>query len=261
MPYTISHIAAAVPFARQLARWHVLSAFVIGSMVPDFGYFLPNDPPRFVTHSAMALVTFCLPVGLFSYWIFQRLLKAPLLSVLPDQAYMRWRPYATAATLGRPLQWLLAACGVFVGAAIHLAWDAFTHVDSRGVRMVPELNDPVLEVHDHAVRGWLLLQALSSLIGLLVVIAAIVYALRSTGRVEVTARVLNASERRTWALVFLLTTLGFCVAFLILDPRAGPYRWRWIGGLAVALLRALILASLCIGLLMQAYLARRGRQA
>ena len=109
MPYTISHVAVAVPVARLLARMQVLSAVVIGSMVPDFGYFLPWDMPRFVTHSLMALVTFSLPVGLLSYWIFQRLMKTPLMSVLHDQAYMRWLPYAAPASWRSLQQWLLAA--------------------------------------------------------------------------------------------------------------------------------------------------------
>ena len=51
MPFTISHAAAVLPFARPLARWRLLSAAVIGSMVPDFGWFLPWRPARFETHS------------------------------------------------------------------------------------------------------------------------------------------------------------------------------------------------------------------
>ena len=72
MPYTLSHVAAVLPFSRLLARLQILSAMVIGSMAPDFGYLLPIHPPRVATHSAVSLVTFSLPLGLLSYWIFQR---------------------------------------------------------------------------------------------------------------------------------------------------------------------------------------------
>ncbi len=44
MPFTISHAAAVLPFARLLARWRLLSATIIGSMVPDFGLLLPWRP-------------------------------------------------------------------------------------------------------------------------------------------------------------------------------------------------------------------------
>src|ERR1700733_2673029 len=140
MPYTLSHAAAVMPFSRSLLRWRVLSATVIGSMVPDFGYLVPVPLPRAETHSAISLVTFSLPVGLLSYWIFQFLIKTPLLNLLPDRAYMRWRPFSMPAAVDNPRQWILAACGVLAGAVSHLVWDAFTHDRARGIRMLPELN-------------------------------------------------------------------------------------------------------------------------
>src|SRR5580700_2973095 len=253
MPYTISHVAAVVPFSRLLARFRMLSAVVIGSMVPDFGYLLPKYPPRFETHSAIALVTFCLPMGMLLYWVFQWLMKTPLLSVLPDQAYARWQPYAAPASMASLRQWVLAACGVLLGAAVHLVWDAFTHEESRGTRMFPELADPLF-VHGHLVTGASILQELSSLVGLLIVLGAIAYALRDSGHAAVLPRVLSHLERRTWVLVFAVVTLGLCVEFTILEQPPHHFHLIWIGIVAIALLRALALAALLVSLLMQVYL-------
>jgi hypothetical protein len=254
MPYTISHVAAAVPFLRLLVRLRVLSAVVIGSMVPDFGYLMPIHPSRFQTHSAIALATFCLPVGMLCYWTFQRLMKNPLVNMLPDQAYMRWQPYSTPAAWGDPRQWLLAACGVMAGAVVHLAWDGFTHEDARGVRMLPELADPILEVHGHLLTGARLFQDLSSLLGLMIVIVTIVYALRPRGRLAVPPRALTVFERRTWALGYAIATLGFGAGFLILDHALGASRWAAASSAAIALLRALVLAALCLSVLLKARL-------
>jgi hypothetical protein len=254
MPYTISHVAAAVPVFRLLARLRILSAVVVGSLVPDFGYLMPNSPPRLATHSMDALLTFCLPVGLLSYWAFQYLIKTPLLSVLPDQAYMRWRPYAAPARVSSGRQWLLAACGVLVGAVVHLAWDGFTHEQGRGVRMVPELAAPLLDVHGHLVTGTLLLQGLSSLVGIVVVIGGIAYALRPTGGQAVAPRALTSFERRTWVVAYVCVTLALCAGFSFLVPDFGAHRLAGLGVVAVALLRALVPASVGIGLLMTIYL-------
>ena len=109
MPFTISHAAVVLPFARLLVRWRLLSAFVIGAMVPDFGLFFPWRMHRFETHSALALLTFCLPVGLATYWAFQYLIKTPMLEVLPEGAYARWRPFAAPADFASIRQWVLAA--------------------------------------------------------------------------------------------------------------------------------------------------------
>jgi hypothetical protein len=256
MPYTLSHVAAVVPISRLLARMRILSAVVIGSMVPDYGYLIPLPMARFETHSLLALLTFCLPLGLLTYWIFQRVMKTPLLSLLPDPVYMRWRPYAALASWGSPRQWLLAVCGVLGGAFVHLAWDAFTHEDARGVRMlVPELADPLFVVHNHMVTGATLLQGLSSLVGLMIVIAAILYALRGGGHARVEQRVLSARERHIWALVFALVLLGSCAGFFMVDHLSNPdMRWRGIGSLAVAFLRALVVATILVSVLLQGYL-------
>src|ERR1700735_1069593 len=127
MPFTISHAAAVLPFARPLARWRLLSAADIGSMAPDFGWFLPWRPARFETHSVDALLTFCLPVGLAAYWLFQGVIRRPLLELLPTAAYLRWQGPTPRADYKSLKQWGLAACGVLGGAITHLVWDAFTH--------------------------------------------------------------------------------------------------------------------------------------
>ena len=54
MPFTISHAAVVLPFARLLMRWRLLSACIIGAMVPDFGLFFPWRIHRFETHSTLA---------------------------------------------------------------------------------------------------------------------------------------------------------------------------------------------------------------
>src|ERR1700738_2782605 len=178
MPFTISHAAAVLPFSRLLARWQLLSAVVIGAMVPDFGLFLPWRMHRFETHSAMALLTFCLPVGMATYWLFQFLIKRPLIEVLPEGAYARWRPFSATADCTSIRQWMLAACGVLAGALTHLVWDAFTHENARGIRMIPWLEEPIVEIGSHHMSGVRVLQDGSSLIGLVIVLVLVWYGLR-----------------------------------------------------------------------------------
>jgi hypothetical protein len=223
MPFTISHTAVVLPFARPLARWQLLSAAVIGSMVPDFGLFLPWRPERFETHSAMALLTFCLPVGLTCYWIFQYLIKTPVIELLPNAAYERWRPFAAPAPFLSVRQWLLAAVGVLMGAVTHLVLDGFTHEGARGVRLIPVLDDPVPEIHSHHVTFVRLLQDGISLIGLAAVLGIVCYALRG-GRVQAPApRPLRIPERWSWRLAYLATALAVGEASYLWMRHGSPH--------------------------------------
>jgi len=246
MPFTISHAAIVLPFSRLLARWRLLSAVVIGAMVPDFGLFFPWRVYRFETHSITALWTFCLPLGLTTYWIFQYLIKTPLLEVLPEGAYARWRPFSSPAEFANPRQWLTAAGGVLVGAVSHLLWDAFTHENARGVRMIPWLEDPAVDIGLHHVNGVRLMQDGSSLVGLIIVLGFMVYGLRPGGA-RIPDRRLRPPERLLWVSIYLLAAVGASVAWFGW-ARLGELRGHSVIALAtrvaVAALRGLAFALL-----------------
>jgi hypothetical protein len=256
MPFTISHAAAVLPFARPLARWRLLSAAIIGSMAPDFGWFLPWRPARFETHSLDALVTFCLPVGLAAYWLFQRLMRAPILELLPPGAYSRWRASAAPADYRSLRQWLYASCGILGGAFTHLVWDAFTHEGARGMRLIPALEDPaVFVIRGYTISGPHLLQDSNSIIGLAAVIGVMVYGLRAApADAPALPRRLSPSERHRWVAAYAITATLLSTALFLLrhptPPRMSLPPILPIGSAAIAILRgiaaALVGVSVCL---------------
>jgi hypothetical protein len=205
MPFTISHIAATVPFARRLKTARVLSAAIIGTMLPDADLLSPIDLDRAVTHSASALLTFVLPVGLSLWFLFQRLIRPALLEVLPDSWYARARAEEDAPVLEDLDQWLTAAVALLAGAATHLLWDAFTHENGAAVRHLPLLLRSSrfcgLEFHRFE---WL--QHLSSLLGLAVLAPVVIGWIRTARERyrEQPVRALPARERALWVMLYLL---------------------------------------------------------
>ena len=259
MPFTLAHPAVVLPFGRQLARWRLLSAAVIGSMVPDFGWFMPWRPTRFETHSVDALLTFCLPVGLAAYWLFQRVIRRPVLELLPSAAYMRWRGSSEPADYKSLKQWLLAACGVLAGAITHLIWDAFTHEGARGLRLFPELEDSTVEIIGHRLTGAHLLQDVNSFIGVIVVVAIVLYGLRP-GRAAAgwPRRRLQGAERAIWIGVFALTATALSSLFFLLGHRVQmPGVVVPFSGAAIAVLRGLAAAVVLIAVALNMHLHRR----
>jgi hypothetical protein len=253
MPFTISHVAAVLPFYRVLARWRLLSATVIGSMVPDFGFLMPWRPPRFETHSAPALLTFCLPVGLATFWLFHTVIKVAVVEVLPNSAYARWREAEMPVDLRSLTQWMLAACGIEVGAISHIIWDAFTHEGARGVRMIPALDDPVVDFAGHHLMGTRLLQDVSSLIGLAVVLLLVIYGLRPgpVDRSMIQRRRLGPLERSLWIVTYGIMALVLAGLFLVIrHPHflAAGSLGLVIANYAIAALRGFAAAVLVVSL-------------
>src|SRR5271170_7680506 len=180
MPFTVSHVAAVLPFYRRLSRWGMLSAAIIGSMVPDFDFLLPFKLTRSQTHGVTALFTFCLPVGLITWLLFQVLIKPAITEVLPTRWYARLAREHGAVRLDSLKGWAIAALGILAGALTHIVWDGFTHEDGHFVRMLPFLQDEGPEFASHPWRLYLWLQHGSSVVGLLIVIVAIWYWARTT---------------------------------------------------------------------------------
>jgi hypothetical protein len=255
MPYTISHTAVVLPVARFLARRRLLGAVLIGSMVPDFGVFSPWTLSRFETHSVLALLTFCLPVGLLSYWIFQFLIKPAMAEILPDGPYSRWQAFKNPEPVGSVWQWLLAAAGILVGAVSHLALDGFSHDGGRGVRLFPALDEPLFDIGRHHVVGTRLIQDFGSVVGLVVVFALVWRGLRrpSDGTPSLN-RVLAKPERHQWVIAYAVVLLGFSILFYFTshdsyDPGLHPYIAFVYDG-AVAVLRGLAAAVLGVSVLL-----------
>jgi len=248
MPFTIAHAAAVLPFSRPLARVRLLSAALIGSMAPDFGWFMPWRPARFETHGAISLFTFCLPVGLAVYWIFQRLIKPPLIELLPPGAYGRWREWSAPADYASLRQWILAGCGVLGGAITHLVWDAFTHEGARGVRMIPALDDQAFSIGGLHLAGARLLQDANSLAGLIIVAAILAYGLRPGSGVESGPRRLRSGERRAWIGVYVLAAAILSGLFFLMKHPAPRNLSVPVSSAAIAILRGLAAALLGVSL-------------
>jgi hypothetical protein len=127
MPYPFAHPAAVLPLVRPLGRFAVPSALAIGSMAPDFWYFVPLLE-RGDSHSLAGLAWFCLPAGLILYTLFHRFLKQPLIALLSP----RLGAFTPAGAPDVPLHAVMVS--LLAGALTHLAWDALTHSYDHGLQ-------------------------------------------------------------------------------------------------------------------------------
>ncbi len=126
MPFTFAHPAAVLPLARPLGRWGCMSALVIGSMAPDFSYFIPLDIDRGFSHSMQGIIGFGLPAGLLVYVLYHLLMKQPLLALLPASIAGKAASLLAPSPLWPPVSIGIVAINILLGACTHVAWDSFT---------------------------------------------------------------------------------------------------------------------------------------
>jgi hypothetical protein len=162
VPFTISHAAAVLPLHRWSGHRLPLSALMIGSMAPDFGYFFSHDASRQLTHGFPGLFIFALPAGLIVWLFYVYVLEKATITLLSDRWHTR---FAHTDAITAPLV-ARAALAIVLGAATHILWDAFTHRGTFVTNAIPLLNGPTPGF------GWLpiyhLLHGLSTAAGLVI---------------------------------------------------------------------------------------------
>jgi len=169
MPLTFSHPAAAVPLRRLLGRFASLEALVLGSMAPDFPYYAFVSVPRNLTHTLSSVLWFSIPATFVAFVLFERLLRTPLLFLLPHSVRCRI-PDRPPQRLTRALLLAVAVSGA-AGALTHLAWDSFTHAGGAAVTHFPVFRTFVVEAGALKFPLYDLLQIASTLAGVVLLLA------------------------------------------------------------------------------------------
>ncbi|MEW6024912.1 MAG: DUF4184 family protein [Pseudomonadota bacterium] len=179
MPFTLCHPAIVLPLHARARVLTSLPALVIGSMAPDFVYFLPVGANGHFTHSVPGIFMYCLPASLLVYCIYHGLLREAFVDWAPPVISRRMPP-ATPWRERRPGRWGIVLLSLVIGAASHIAWDGFTHPNTILVRHLDVLRMPVFSLGGHPVPLFKLLQQLSSLVGFLVIAAYVRHWIRTT---------------------------------------------------------------------------------
>jgi hypothetical protein len=167
VPFTISHAAAVLPL-RGFGRFRLpLAALMIGSMSPDFAYFLPGDLDRVDTHSIAGVFWFSWPISIGLWLLFVRVLEQPTRALMSDSWHARFVPSEQALTL-KALT--MASIAVILGALTHLLWDSFTHRGTLMIELLPALHAVAFHYHGWRIRWFSVLQHLSTIVGLLLLV-------------------------------------------------------------------------------------------
>jgi hypothetical protein len=147
VPFTLSHAAAVLPVVRGdgTGRGRLVPAVLFaGSFSPDLTYYAASAVPEAMefgtfTHSFTGVLTVdvLFSWALVGVWV---LVREPLVALLPrarqgrPAALLRCGAPRTRAGLRVAVRWYVCAV---LGALTHVVWDAFTHHDRWGTRLIP----------------------------------------------------------------------------------------------------------------------------
>jgi hypothetical protein len=165
MPFTLAHPAVVVPLAHW-RRVFVLPALVVGSMAPDFEYFVRLGPTRTIGHTLVGIPLLCVPTGLVVLWVFEHVMKGPLVGLLPIWARRRLGPHCRGLAFWPAGQLARIVASLVVGAVSHIAWDSVTHGGGWLTAPGAPLAATWLTLGARKVSAYRVLQHSSTLVGL-----------------------------------------------------------------------------------------------
>src|SRR6478609_2941554 len=83
MPFTFSHPAIILPITYLPRKWFSLTGLVVGSLTPDFEYFIRMRVQSDYSHTLSGLFWFDLPLGILLAFIFHNIVRDSLFENLP----------------------------------------------------------------------------------------------------------------------------------------------------------------------------------
>ena len=172
MPFTVSHIVAALPLNKGLgkfSKYTALSPLIIGSMTPDIAYLTPFlVHQRMDSHSLIGLYLFCIPMGLTIYFLYHLLMAPVVVSCLPKSIQRHMNSDLFIGKLPTtPAHVIIIS--LILGALTHIIWDFFTH--NYGIpQHITWMAKPLTYIDSFHIMPARVLQFLSSILGLVLLI-------------------------------------------------------------------------------------------
>jgi len=169
MPFTFSHPAAILPLNYLDKKRFSITGLVIGSMTPDFEYFIRFAHASVYSHTWLGLFWFDLPLGLLLAFIYHTIVRSSFIDNTPrflKRRISRYNTFNWNAWFKK--HWLVVLLSILTGAISHLVWDKLTHKTVRVITSIPAVKDHINTSIEHEIT-YFIFWDLSSVIGVIMV--------------------------------------------------------------------------------------------
>ncbi|WP_281633813.1 DUF4184 family protein [Flavobacterium luteolum] len=238
MPFTFSHPAIILPLRYLPKSWFSITALIIGSLTPDFEYFLRMKVKSDYSHTLNGIFWFDLPLALLLTFLFHNLTRNLLFENLPSFIKNRilvftdfnWNIYFKR-------NWLIVLISLLIGIFSHIFWDAFTHKHGFFVNHIETLQNTI-PIFGNEIPLWKIAQHSSTLIGTIILL--IIFIKLPTKFTSQT------SINKLYWISAILFTIAILFTRFIINPKALN-----IGNLVVSFIASFLLSITVIPLIIK----------
>lgn len=207
MPFTFSHPAIILPLKYLPRKWFSLTGLIVGSLTPDFEYFIRMKVQSNYSHTTYGIFWFDLPLAISLCFIFHNIVRDDLFKNLPKNIQPRilaytefnWNNYFKR-------NWIVIIISTLIGIVSHLFWDSFTHDNGYFVNKISVLRDSLF-LFDKEIPILKIAQHLSTLIGGIIIMTTI-------SKLPKNNTSTCSSNKTYWPLLIIFTTIIILIRLL-----------------------------------------------
>jgi hypothetical protein len=173
MPFTISHPALVLPAKYLPAKWVSMTGLIVGSITPDFEYFMRMKVESIYSHTWAGMFWFDLPLSLLITFVYHYIVRDSFICNSPRFLKRRLSRYMDFNWMDyfRHNFFTVLIC-LLVGIASHIFWDSFTHPRGDFVKIIPYLKE-TSTIDGFRIPNYRIMQNLSTLVGGIIVFISI----------------------------------------------------------------------------------------
>ncbi|MDR0516268.1 MAG: DUF4184 family protein [Fibromonadaceae bacterium] len=207
MPFTFAHPAIVLPLKNKYSsKYFSLTGLIIGSIFPDFEYFIRMNLQSIYSHTVLGVFLFNLPLGLIFCFIFHNIIRNELFVNLPYFLRTRLSIYTKFNWNKYFLKnYIKIIISLLIGSISHVLWDSFTHVNGYFVKIISSLNYFII-IGDISIPIYKILQYSSTVFGCLIIFYVIIKLPKINN--------LNKISIMYWIVVCLIISIIFIVKII-----------------------------------------------
>ncbi|MCY6371486.1 DUF4184 family protein [Clostridium ganghwense] len=244
MPFTFTHPAIVIPVKKKWTSLFCFTALVIGSMAPDFEYFIRFIPIGTMGHTAAGFFYLNLPLCLLIAYIFHYIVKKPFIINLPNPIDKWYYSFAVERWGIKSIRdFIVFTYSALIGMASHVFWDSFTHKTGFFVNMFSLLRKPIY-IMNHKIPVYKFLQHGSTLIGMMIILIYL-YKIRNTKEI-ILSKIFTKNKIIYHSSILLIAVLTVLYRMFY---TLGGFSLRYFGVYIVSFISGLIIGIIIVSIL------------
>ena len=209
MPFTPAHASIVLPLLRLKPQHVSATALVIGSVAPDFEYFLKMSVSSQYSHTLLGILYFDIPITIALGLLFHEGVKRNLIDNLP--VFFQYRLRGLLNFNFKAYLWKyydVVIISAFIGSFSHIVWDAFTHNDGFFAQRISLYKHVVVPFNGVRYPLFYALQHISTFVGLTLVITYLFF-MKPDKQLLVNIPAINY-----WLIIFLVSACVIVLRFV-----------------------------------------------